>query len=149
MCERPGASSIKPLGPEAIRQAQNPLRGAQPLADAVGEQFLDECCAVGTDPGGTRKTPTPVAGKEGLRVRRQMIRHGEPRPGTTGPHVDGHAAVILVDRDRGVGGAQPQLLADQRKRHRIKRALILHMAVAVHGDTAPVAEVRRDGWQGL
>lgn len=102
---------------------------------------------MGADLLGAVLAPAPVAGKEGLCVRWQMVGDGDPRTRAARSHVGGHPPIILVDRDRGVGSPQPQLLAHETEGHRVEGVRILHVAVAVHGDTTPMAEVRGDGGQ--
>ena len=109
--------------------------------------LLDQLGGRRADLGGPCDTPAPVAGEEGLRLGRQMRRHGEPLAELAGAQVIGDEAVVLVDRDERIGRAQPQALADQREGNGVQPPVELDVAVAVHGDAMPSPEIRGDRWQ--
>jgi len=88
-----------------------------------------------------------VAREEGTRLRWQVIalRHALARAQRA--QVRAQVAVVFVERDAHVGGAQPQRPAHQRERRGVEAAVELHVAVAMHGDAVPAAQVGRDRGQ--
>jgi hypothetical protein len=57
----------------ALFEAQQRLRRAQPLDDAIAEQLLDQSAASGADTLGLLQAPIAIMSEEGLRLRGQMI----------------------------------------------------------------------------
>ena len=82
-----------------------------------------------------------------MRLGRQVRGDGEALPRFTSARMGGHQPVVLEERHRGVGGAHPQALAHQREGHGVEDAIVLHVAVAVHGEAVPTAQIRGDGWK--
>lgn len=88
-------------------------------------------------------------GEETLRFRRQVIAHRAALARTATARMGGDQPVVLVNGHGGIACAQPQGLTDQSERHRIQATIMGDMAVAMHCDAMPAAEIGRDGGQGL
>ena len=76
------------------------------------------------------------------RVRCNRRYAGADRP--TRRRVCGDETVILEDRHRMVGGAQPQRLADQGERRGVQAVVELDMAVAMQDQPMPRTQIGRD-----
>jgi hypothetical protein len=66
---------------------------------------------------------------------------------TNEAHMRGNRFLPTIQRHHGVGRLEPQFLADQPIRDRVKTLLELNMSVTVHLPLSPNCELRRDVWQ--
>jgi len=110
--QSPATGGFEPLGAVALTQAQQALRGAQVIEDAVAEQAFDYRTAGGPDALGLLQTPLRVAHHEGHGIGRHMFGDGGFGAGLEQPRMHGDELVIAVDTQRTRGDLQPQLLPD-------------------------------------
>ncbi len=140
--------ALQPYRPVGLPQGDDPLGGAEIVQDAAAEEPLDEFTAGRADRFGLSKAPLGVP---------EFVRHGLGRhvvidrgalAGAVKPRMAGHERQVVIELDRGVRGLEPQLAADELKRHRVIRLLELDMAVAVDLDVGPGGDLDRDCRQG-
>ena len=105
------AGGLEPAAAVGVGEPQNALCAAQSLHDTIAEQVLDERRATGADAGRLLQAPVSIIGEEGARFRRHVIRARTPAAGTTAAQMAGHLSIVLEDRDRQIGGTQPQRVA--------------------------------------
>lgn len=122
-------------------QTHQTLHAAQALDDAVGEQILHDRRAARAHAPGLLEAPVAVVSKERPGLGRQVIQVGAPLAWATRAQVRGHQAVILEDRHRYVGCAQPQGLADQGEGRRVEAEGELHVAVPMQHHPVPGAQI--------
>ena len=118
------------------------LRAAQALDDPIAQEMLDECRAARTDLGGLGQAPMPIVGEEGTRFGRQVIGTRAAAAGAATAQMRGDLPIILEDRYRQIGGAQPQRVTDQSERCGVQAVIELDVAIAMQDHAVPGAEVR-------
>jgi hypothetical protein len=127
-----------------LGEPQDVLCTAQPFEDPIAQQLLDQRSTARSDLDRLLQTPLPVVGEERSRLGRQVVGAGTPTTRTTAPQMRGDETVILKDRHRVVGGAQPQRLSDQGEWRGVQAVVELDMAVAMQDQSVPRAQIGRD-----
>src|SRR5260370_20263804 len=117
--QRPGAGGLESFAAQALAQAQQPLRGAQGIEDAVAEQTFDHRAASRPDQGGCLQADLLAAHQQGHCTRGQVFVDGGSGAGLEQPGMHGDELVVAVDAHRTGSDFQPQLLPDQRERGRV------------------------------
>ena len=124
------------------------MGGTQVVEHTVGEEAFDDLVHGRTDHFGLAETPLRVLEFIGKRFRRHVFVEGRVAPLPMQPTVDGDQFVITEDPDRGVGGPEPERLADQSERYGIEILLEGDMGVAVDLDLGPHGKLDRDVGEG-
>ena len=145
--ERTTTGGLEACGLEAFGESPHALCRAQPLDDAIGEQCVDELGAGRADLRRLSDAPVAVAQEVRLRLGRQMLTHGAARAGDGGAQVLGDEAVVLEDRQAGIGGAHPQPPPDQGEGGGVQALGELQVAIAVQARHGPDTEIRSDDGQ--
>src|ERR1700692_2095235 len=93
------------------------------------------------------QTPLSVLQLPRLSSGWQMIVYGAAAPRTGKTHVGGNRFLPAIECHHSVGRLEPQLLADQSIRDRVKTLLELDVSVAMHLPLSPHRKLWWDVWQ--
>jgi hypothetical protein len=140
------AGRIEACGTMGAFEADHALRGAQVIEHAVGEQAPDQGMAVRPDALALAQAVLRIGQRPGQGIGRDVIAHGRSAT-RRDARMAGDQFGRAIQVHQLVRSAQPQALAHEAERHRVQRAVELHVAIAVHADLGPGRKLRRDRGQ--
>ena len=143
-----GTGGLQSLFAVAVAEPDHALGGTEVVEDPVGEQPLDELQAGHPDLGSLFETPLGIAQLVGQGLRWQVIVQGAVPAAPVQPGVDRDQLMVLEHLDRGVGGLEPEGLANELKGNGVEVLFKGDMGVAVDLDLSPDRQLHRDIGQG-